>query len=243
MNRNLPTFAVAEERNKLSHFTVQGYDLNGVLHAGTNDGEEIYNYIRYGIDHILGFEPLRAAFQLCKANCATWRQEFDYRGNITLSNWALDEYEGEADLVVTKGDGKGSSLFEPVLDNPEVLKNWTDNAIRVGTERCGVTTLHNWLHRNPTIDITNYDTLVLDTQGNEFEILKGMESELPGFKYLCIELSLTPTYHGETPGPVIAEWLRERGFTLDSPQYDHNDWFFVRSDIKPTSDMIYRGKC
>jgi len=93
------------------------------------------------------------------------------------------------------------------------------------------------------IDLSQYDTLQLDTQGNEMEILLGMGKWLKQFKYLCIELSVTPVYKGETPGAEVAAWLKNQGFTLDSPIYEHNDCFFVRSDIKAESDQTYRGRC
>lgn len=243
MNRSLPTFAEAEARNKLSHFTVQGFDLNGVVHAGTNDGEEIYNYIRFGIDHIVGFEPLRSAFHLCRRNCDIWTKEFDYKGRIDLAIFALDDYNGEAMLNVTAGDGKGSSLFMPNLEHPEVKKNWTDNAMMVRKEECGVISFDSWMFKNPTINIDNYDTLVLDTQGNEWEILHGMSHYLADFKYLCIELSINPVYEHEHTGQEVEDFLVEKGFIPDSPQLDHNDWFFVRSDIKSTSTREYLGKC
>ena len=179
----------------------------------------------------------------CKANCMTWREEFDYRGNINLANWALDEYEGEAQLNVTAGDGKGSSLMVLNMEHPEIEKNWTDNAVTVRKETCGITTLENWFARNPTMDVANYDTLVIDTQGNEMEVLNGMGKLLQNFKYLCIELSMIPVYEGETLGPVVEDWLAQRGFIADSPQLDHNDWFFVRKDIKAESSREYLGKC
>jgi len=75
------------------------------------------------------------------------------------------------------------------------------------------------------------------------EILLGMGKWLKQFKYLCIELSVTPVYKGETPGAEVAAWLKTQGFTLDSPIYEHNDCFFVRSDIKKESDQVYRGRC
>ncbi len=245
MNRNLPTFEDAEARNKLSHFTVQGFDLNGVLHAGTNDGEEIYNYMRFGIDHILGFEPLRSAFQLCRQNTDRWTEELGYPGNIVLANYALDNYVGEAKLNVTAGDGKGSSLLAPNLDHPEVKQHWKDGQDTiVGQQTCAVITLPEWLRKhNKSVDIAQFDTLVLDTQGNEMQILEGMGALLEGFKYLCIELSVTPVYAGEHAGAEVVEYLKRAGFTWDSPELDHNDWFFVRSDIKPASDRVYRGKC
>lgn len=244
MNRALPTFEEAESRNKLSHFTVQGFDLNGVIHAGANDGEEIYNYLRFGIDYILGFEPLPAAWQLCRDNIKKWQAELGITPKfIACYPIALDNFNGHAELNITAGDGKGSSLLRPNLEHPEVKKNWQDGQdMIVDKKEVRVDRLDSLVKNNP-IDWDQFDTLVLDTQGNEMEILEGMGDYLKQFKYLCIELSMTPAYEGEITGPTVAAWLKERGFILDSPELDHNDWFFVRSDIKAKSDKLYRGRC
>lgn len=245
MNRSTPMFAEAEARNKMSHFTVQGFDFNGIIHAGANDGEEIYNYMRFGIDHILGFEPLPAAWQLCKDNIEKWKAELGVNPTVAACYpIALDNFNGEAELNITAGDGKGSSLLRPNYDHPEVKKNWTDGQdMIVDKKTVRVARLDSLIDGNNGIDWSQFDTLVLDTQGNEMEILEGMGEYLKQFKFLCIELSITPAYEGEITGPTVAAWLAERGFIQDSPELDHNDWFFVRSDIKATSDKVYRGKC
>jgi FkbM family methyltransferase len=237
MNRNLPSFAEAEARNKLSHFTVQGYELNGIVQGGANDGEELENAIRLGVEHYLAFEPLPDAFkQLLQISIPD-----DYRYTYCMAG--LHDKDQIAKLHVTAIDGKGSSIFETNWEHEEVLKNWNQGqAAVVGEITVPLVRFDTWVDHN-TFNLEPFDTLQLDTQGNEMEILKGMGQYLQHFKYLCIELSVTPVYKGETPGHEVAAWLKDQGFTLDSPIYEHNDCFFVRSDIKPTSEGVYYGKC
>lgn len=247
MKRELPGFYEAEERNKLSHFTVQGYDLNGVVQGGANDGEEIENFIRMGVEHLIGFEPLTSAFEILDER---------YGLNSHVFKLGLHDTNSMGTLQCTSGDGKGSSLFDGVWDHPEVVKNWTQGqAAIVDTEEVELVRFDTWAKQfnnkfyidsrgnKRLIDLSQYDTLQLDTQGNEMEILLGMGKWLKQFKYLCIELSVTPVYKGETPGAEVAAWLKTQGFTLDSPIYEHNDCFFVRSDIKSESDQTYKGRC
>ena len=247
MKRDLPGFYEAEERNKLSHFTVQGFDLNGVIQAGANDGEEIENFIRMGIDHLIAFEPLTSAFDILNER---------YGDKAHCFKLGLHDTNRMADLQVTDIDGKGSSIFETEWEHPEVKRNWNQGqAAIVGKEEIELVRFDTWakqMHnrfyvdsrgQKRLIDLAQYDTLQLDTQGNEMEILLGMGKWLKQFKYLCIKLSVTPVYKGETPGAEVAAWLKTQGYTLDSPIYEHNDCFFVRSDIKPTSDEQYRGRC
>lgn len=236
MNRALATYNAAEERNKLSHFTVQGFDLNGVVQAGAGDGEEMASFINMGVEHLVAFEPLEKAFKPLKEN---------FGELVHCYKLGLHDENKTAQLSVTIGDGKGSSIFETVWDHPEVVKNWNQGQAAVEGEEEIELVRFDWWAENmaENIDLSQFDTLQLDTQGNEMEILKGMGQYLSQFKYLCIELSITPVYVGETPGAEVAAWLKEQGFTQDSPIYEHNDSFFVRSDIKPESDQQYRGRC
>lgn len=245
MNRSLPTFDAAEERNKLSHFTVQGYDLNGIIQGGANDGEEMENAIRLGVEHYVAFEPLQSAFDLLLKNDYEHTPlEYDYH----LVQLGLHDKNQEAELKVTAGDGKGSSLFDGVWDHPEVKKNWhSGQSAYAGTEKINLVRFDTWLEDNSDIKLQMeqgvYDTLQLDTQGNEMEILEGLGQWLQSFKYLCIEISEVPVYVGEATGQVISDWLDERGFLRDSPITAHNDTFFIRKDIKSVTDGLYKGRC
>lgn len=245
MNRNLPGFYEAEERNKLSHFTVQGFDLHGVIQGGANDGEEVENFIRMGVEHLIAFEPLSGPFELLKR----------YSPPAHIFKLGLHDTNRMATLKATDGDGKGASLFDAVQTHPEVQAHWNGSDKLTGEEEVELVRFDTWAKQyNNTkyvdeqgnshiIDLSQYDTLQLDTQGNEMEILLGMGKWLKQFKYLCLELSVTPVYKGETPGAEVAAWLKTQGFTLDSPIYEHNDCFFVRSDIKAESDQTYKGRC
>jgi FkbM family methyltransferase len=236
MNRNLPTFYEAEERNKLSHFTVQGFDLNGIVQAGANDGEEMENAVRLGVEHYVAFEPLESAFnELSK---------LDVPDTYYLFQLGLHNTNEIATLKVTAGDGKGSSLFDGVWDHPEIKKNWNQGQdTYIGEEQIELQRFDTWHEENSAIDLSLFDTLQLDTQGNEMEILEGMGDLLDRFKYLCIEISEVPVYVGETPGAELSDWLDKRGFLQDSPITAHNDTFFIRKDIKSTTDGMYKGRC
>ena len=245
MNRALASYETAEERNKLSHFTVQGFDLHGVIHGGANDGEEIHNYIRMGIDFIIGFEPMSGVFEKLREDCARWPGELGiYPKQLSVYKLALHDKNGKLPLHRSVGDGKGSTLFDVNYEHAEVVKNWNQGqGMFEGDETVRTVRFDSWATKTPEVNLVNYDTLLLDTQGNEFEILKGMGTYLKGFKYLCIELSTEPAYKQETPAQAVSDWLATQGFIQDSPLYSHNDAFFIRKDIKPESDRQYRGRC
>lgn len=240
MNRALSTYEEAEAHNKLSHFTVQGFDLNGIIHVGANDGEEMENAHRMGVEHLIAFEPLKSAYDLLVANCGAYTTCFDI---------GLHNEDTTAELYVTAGDGKGSSILETNWDHPEVLRNWNQGqAAIVGKEEITLRRFDTWIEEQDPqlkhlIQAGHYDTLQLDTQGNEMEILEGMGEWIRKFKYLAIEISEVPVYKGETPGAEISDWLATQGFLRDSPITAHNDTFFIRTDIKWETDGQYKGRC
>lgn len=236
MNRLLDSFEEALSRNKLSHFVDQGFDLKGIVQGGANDGEELENAIRLGVEYYIAFEPLPSAFEKLIA--------IPMPTTYYCEQLGLDNYDGVGTLSYTFGDGKGSSLLETVWDHPEVVKNWNQGQTAVeGDIEVPILKFSTWAKDNPQIDLSLFDTLQLDTQGNEMEILEGMGDLLQGFKYLCIEISEVPVYVGETPGAQLSDWLDAKGFLRDSPITAHNDTFFIRKDIKSETDGLYKGRC
>lgn len=217
---------------KVTHFTEQGYTIEGVIHAGANDGEEVYSYQQLGIENILCFEPLTSA----------WLNFHRDHPGVPCVMVALSDHDGYAKLKIAAGDGKGSTLLSPNRDNPEVKANWTQGQAEItGTDEVRLIRLDGYFSVPLRHKVEDYDCLVLDTQGNEWDVLHGCGDLLKQFKFLSVELSAVPVYHGEHPGQEVIDWLVGQGFTQDTPLQSHNDVFFVRSDIKPTSDLVYRG--
>lgn len=217
---------------KVTHFTQSGYTIKGLIHGGANDGEEVYSYRQLGIENIICFEPLTAAHAECNR----------HHPDVPCFEMALSDTDGQATLQIATGDGKGSSLLDTIEDHPEVERNWNQGQqIIVGTTEVKTTRLDTFFKDYDSFNIEDYDCLVLDTQGNELEVLIGAGALLQNFKFLSVELSTDPVYRGEHPGAEVATWLVEQGFTQDTPLQSHNDVFFVRSDIKPSSDLVYRG--
>src|SRR5262249_9138921 len=64
------------------------------------------------------------------------------------------------------------------------------------------------------IVLTQYDALVLDTQGSELLILKGAETLLPNFRYVKSEAADCELYKGAATADKLEEFLKSRGFRL-----------------------------
>lgn len=229
MNRQLATFNAAEYRVKISHFTRQGFDIDGVIHVGASDGYEVEHYINLGIENILLFEPLPSA---CKILHERYPQ-------VPVVQLALSDVNTTKDLQVTEGSGAGSSFLD-MIDDSGIVQSWDDNKYVVEKIKAKVSRFDTWANKNNYFP-GNYDCLVMDVQGLELKALWGFGEYLKGFKYLNIECSEIPVYQGEAPAKTVIKYLEKQGFVQDSPIEPHNDVMFIRKDIKAESDKIYRG--
>jgi FkbM family methyltransferase len=201
---------------KLTYFTDKGYKIKGVVHVGTHAGDEAVQYENMGIDSLIGFEPI-----------PEW-QERAYRAySGHCYQVALSDYDGKANFYITDDGGFGqcSSLYEP-RDLVGGRIDGVEKEIEVNVRR-----FDSWSNDHFYND-SGYDALVVDTQGSEFEVLRGFGERLEKFKYLVVEMSIEPLYVGGMPAYIICKWLDFMGFDQLSPIEEH-DVLFLRKGLQP----------
>ena len=210
-----PEYREARWRVKINHFTEQGIQIRGIIHVGTNDGYEMQWYKMMGIEHLIGVEPLPLARKLFKEKYP----------DIPLFECALSNIDGTGILHPTEGDGQGSSLLIDAYPNPQ-YKFLDDQFVA----------LHRWdtivRQYGADLDFFDYDCLVMDVQGYEWEALHGFGDCLDTINLINVELSRVPVYHGGKPAQEVADWLVSRGFVQDSPIEEHDDVFFIRKGLE-----------
>lgn len=207
----------------LLHFIEAGCNVRGVVHVGANDGQEIQFYLDHGCTPILCFEPNRDAY---------WRGEERWRGRpeVVFVNAALAAEAGVVEMVVPEdGDDEKTSRYQPI---PTPGHPWT--AVPPG-RKFGIQTwrFDTWARLTSTAypDGFPYNSLVIDVQGMEMEVLEGFGDYLDRFRYLIVELSRVPMYDGEVPASTVIAWLADRGFTQDSEVEDHGDVAFFKERV------------
>jgi len=218
MNRSLGTFKEGEDRVKISHFTQKGLDITGVVHIGTNDWYEYDQYVKMGIEHLLGFEPLSEPVMRFNKNHPTL---------ATPVIWvtALGNEDGEKEINVAYGDQQCSSFYNLTEDYRKEYPEFHNIGKRIVSIKKFIT----WKAENPQIDLSLYDCLVVDVEGFELEVLQGMGPYLEGFRMLNIECSGKKRYDVGPLAPEIITFLAGKGFTQDSPIEDYNDIFFLKT--------------
>jgi hypothetical protein len=83
-------------------------------------------------------------------------------------------------------------------------------------------------------DLEKCNCLIIDVQGLEMEVLRGMGKYLSRFEYISAECSSVPVYAGSTPAIEVIDWMAEQGYDAlkiydhDRAAYgQHNDVLFV----------------
>jgi FkbM family methyltransferase len=215
MRERTPEFLAAQDRVKVGHFTRQGFDLEGVIHVGANGGLEIKYYLELGAPLVIGFEPLPSAFRKLT-------EMFEDDDRVILWDLALGiKTEWNKPLNVTEGDGQGSSFLREI-DGPYVVASQKRVQIIRGAdflwgvpERAG-----------------QFNTLVVDVQGMELDVLKGFGKSLSEFNFLNIECSEKSLYEGGVDAIEVVQYLDSMGFQQDSPIVSHDDIMFIRKGLK-----------
>ena len=201
---------------KIDIIANMGFSFNGVIHVGTNDGYEMQWYEKMGIPYIVGFEPYPPAI-------ADFKKQYPH---MKLFEVALSDVNNAQKLKVYNTGGTGSSLFYCNEIPPHVAEFGLKEEIEVPVRR-----FDDFVLEHPEIDWKQFDCVVLDTQGNEHDILRGMGEWVSHFKFWNIELSRNPLYDGESSAQEVIDWMKLHGHTAVTPIEDHNDVMFVRSDL------------
>lgn len=200
--------------------TTAGYIVRGVIHIGANDGKELAWYVTKNYRPILAFEPHPQAFEELKQH---------YWNHALLWNLALGEETGKLRLYIPEdGDTEKSSKYKAI---PTEGHDWTEIPANDFID-VNVVRLDDWV-RGGGIDLSPFNTVVIDVQGMELEVLKGFGDWLKRFEFLIVECSKVPVYEGEASAQEVIEWLDERNFEPISPIEEHNDIYFRQKGIEP----------
>jgi FkbM family methyltransferase len=206
-------------RAQVAHFVDEGHEVHGVVHVGAHDGAECAWYVTNGHVPVIAFEPQPEPF-------ADLQALYGGPHGVICVPVALGAEDGEMTLHVPEdGNTERSSRYTPIPTDGEAHA-WTLIPPRASTT-VPLRRFDSWV-RETGIDLAPFDVLVVDAQGMELEVLRGMGDHLAGFTYLVVECSERPVYDGEAPAQEVVDWLAEQGFEPQTPVCVHDDIMFLR---------------
>ena len=206
--------------------------VNSLIHVGGHKGEEIDFYNSYKLSNVIYFEPIKLFYLEIKENIKSRDLS-----NFEAYNLALGSVNKNEEIHVADGNSSGSSsLLEP---RPSDISFSKKEMIQVKTYE--------------SLDINNIDLAVIDTQGYELEVLKGMGGKINEFKYLIVEFSMFEGYINQVVFKDLEEFLINNSYTrirtirkLNHKKYNDSNYgdaiYINNKSLKAWKVSFYRVK-
>ena len=174
-------------------------EVNGVIHIGANEGQEREHYSKYGLQKVLWIEADPEAFKKLKKNIKNIK-------NQTALNYLVLDKKKINNFYISNANGNASSILEFSTHKkmyPDV--KYIKKISLMSYTLCNII-------KKDKISIKDYQTLILDTQGSELQILKGANKLLKNFKYIKLEASNFELYKNNPVLKEIADYLKNYNF-------------------------------
>lgn len=166
--------------------------IENYFDIGCNAGETIKWYRGlFKPNKIYGFEPGIETFNHVKNRMRHFPE-------IEIFNLALSDFACDGKLYKTKLD-TGYSLLVPLEESPAI-------------QMVPVMRFDEWAKAN---NVTNFDFVKIDTQGNDFSVIKGLGELLRQVKILKAEVHFYDDEYKDTPlFDKVMFYMYEYGFVL-----------------------------
>ena len=173
--------------------------VSGIIHVGANTGQEINLYAKYGLS-VVWIEPIPDIFEKLQANLAAFPKQKAIKGLVT------DRENAEYHFHLANNGGASSSILEFNLHKDI----WPDVSFEKSIDLLSVTL--STLLKEHNVEFSDYDMLVIDTQGSELLVLEGAIPILHNFIYIKTEVPDFEAYKGCCQLKDLELFLKARGY-------------------------------
>ena len=173
----------------------------GVIHSGAHNGGEILIYAQHKLP-VLWIEANPEIFPRLLANLRGIPRQYALCGLVG------SQRKPNVEFHISNNDGASSSVY--LFDQHKSIWPEIDFVKKMYLPQ---STLPQLLDE-AGISMQSYDTLVMDVQGSELEILKGVPDLSKRFERVQLEACDFPAYRGAPMKKELDAYLREQGFSL-----------------------------
>lgn len=195
-----------KSKNSLDHFLYafksEIGNFSTVFDVGAYHGNFINEVLKLNKNlAVHAFEPFGESFQIIQ-------ERFIRQAKVVLNHVAVSDVAGEAVLHVNAFK-ETNSLLPSASVNQEIDKLTQYES----GETVAIISLDEYCRNN---GIAHIDLVKIDTQGNSFQVLKGMDALLANqrIKYLYVEAEFVEIYKGEKLFSEIEILMRQYGYSI-----------------------------
>lgn len=203
--------------------------IKGIIQIGAAHGEELSAFVQNGIKNIICIEPIPNNIDYLNNYTELYNKQ--YESNIMCYQCAISNVDGKSDFHISSNGTNSSSLLNWVDDSEIKFGDMhkESETIQVNTYR-----LDTFIQLN-NININLYNTLYIDCQGVEYEVLIGAEDTLKHIDFIFVDVSFVEIYKHSMLFKNLNEYIEKLGFKmidLTSLKFEFfGDALYVRKDF------------
>lgn len=179
------------------------WDTESVVHVGANVGQERDMYQHMDLT-VAWIEPITEVFLQLRENLTDYPKQRALQALVTDRDGAIHQ------MHVASNNGESSSILKPA----EHLSLWPDISFATSLSLTSVT-LPTLIERE-SVQLSNRNALVIDTQGSELMVLQGARTVLPEFLYVKVEAPDFEGYENCASIDSIEKFMTDNGFKFHS---------------------------
>ena len=202
-----------------------GKRLNLVFDVGAHKGESIINFNKYFVvNKILSFEPSKKNFRSLEKiakkfpNVEIFNFACGCKNEKSILNFSLESSSSTLNKV--NENSKYFKLKKKLFYGLNKKKLFTEEQIQIRK-------LDNFLTENK---ITDIDLLKIDTEGYEFEVIKGLSSQIQNIRVIYFEHHYDDMVKKNYTFTEINDYLKKRNFIQK---------FKLKMPFRKTFEYIY----
>ena len=174
-------------------------NVTGIIHVGANTGQERELYRYYGVN-VIWIEPIPSVFDQLNDNIKDFENQYAIQSLIT------DVDDQEYEFHIASNNGGSSSILEFAQH-----KDVWPHVYYTTTMHIKSLTLAT-LFEKERIDASQYQALIMDTQGSELLVLRGAIPVLSHVRYIKTEAWDFESYKGCCQVSDINDFMVGHGF-------------------------------
>lgn len=192
-------------------------EINGIIHVGIHWAEEHNSYIDMGVKKLLYFEADPHNYEICKSYIQNTPEDCQ----VELLNIALGDNNDTMMFNISSNDSESSSFLKPKIHLEQYP--WIEFSKQIEVK----------LHRLDDVieKSEQYNTLVIDVQGFELNVLKGSAETLKNIKYIMTEVNVQEMYENCCLLSDLDDYLSGFGFERVETDLCGQNWgdaFYIK---------------